>query len=377
MPKQLLSLTGGFLTVRVWGLLTSAIILTISSILPAAFTVRATGSYELHLPVVSFQDLQTGGGSILWGAYNNGAPFNMDILAAFEQTAGKRVSIVHWGQPWMMNGKYMPFQTSEFDKVRQHGSIPMLNWGSWHLGDGIDQPDFRLSTIYQGQHDEYLRKWAAAARDWGHPFFLRFDHEMNGWWYPWSEQVNGNRPGDFVRSWTHIHDIFKEVGATNVSWVWALNIINEDMTPAASLYPGDQYVDWVAIDGYNWQYFPGSIWQGFAEIMEPTYRELERVAPAKPVMIAEFASAEYLGDPDPNISKALWIQDALQVQIPHHFPRVKAIVWFNWNDDDPDNAWPITSSPEAAAAFAQAISLDIYSSNTFGDLADNPIPSYR
>ena len=31
---------------------------------------------------------------------------------------------------------------------------------------------------------------------------------MNGWWWPWSEQLNGNNPGEFVAAWRHVHDIF-------------------------------------------------------------------------------------------------------------------------------------------------------------------------
>ena len=46
------------------------------------------------------------------------------------------------------------------------------------------------------------------AQEWGHPFFLRFDWEMNGFWFPWSEGVNGNKPGEFVAAWRHVHDIF-------------------------------------------------------------------------------------------------------------------------------------------------------------------------
>ena len=58
----------------------------------------------------------------------------------------------------------------------------------------------------------------------GHPFFLRWGHEMNSDRFPWSEDANGNRRGEFVQAWRHIHDIFTSVGASNVSWVWCPNV---------------------------------------------------------------------------------------------------------------------------------------------------------
>ena len=100
----------------------------------------------------------TGGSSatVYWGALVGGqAPSteNMQpggIFDVFETHAQKKMSILHWGQPWMMNSSYQSFYTPWFDLVRSHGSIPMLDWSSWHLGDGINQPDFKLSTIYMG-----------------------------------------------------------------------------------------------------------------------------------------------------------------------------------------------------------------------------------
>ena len=71
-----------------------------------------------------------------------------------------------------------------------------------------------------GRYDEYIREFAEEARAWGHPFFLRFNWEMNGDWFPWSEGVNGNPSGEYVAAWRHVHDIFAAVGATNVTWVW-------------------------------------------------------------------------------------------------------------------------------------------------------------
>ena len=79
--------------------------------------------------------------------------------------------------------------------------------------------------------DSYLRSWADGIRSLGYPVAIRFAHEMNGDWYPWCEKVNGNQPGDYVKAWRHVHDVFRPRGATNVIWVWSPNVQVERLDP--------------------------------------------------------------------------------------------------------------------------------------------------
>ncbi len=46
--------------------------------------------------------------------------------------------------------------------------------------------------------------WAVAARDHGGPIILRFAHEMNGRWYPWSIGRYDNTPERYRKAWRHI-----------------------------------------------------------------------------------------------------------------------------------------------------------------------------
>jgi hypothetical protein len=322
-------------------------------------------------------------GPIYWGAYiDPNVPYDMSRLEAFEARLGKGVSIVHWGQPWIYKGKPQRFQTGEFDKVRRHGAIPMVNWNSWDYSLGVNQPDHQLADIIAGTHDAYIRMWAEQAKAWGHPFFLRFNHEMNGWWqFPWSERLNGNKPGEYVVAWRHVHDIFTEVGATNVTWVWAANISSEKTTPLEQVYPGHEYVDWVGMDGYNFGSDRRNIWQTFEQVFagspyntnKNTYEQLKALAPGKPIMIAETASSEDGGPLGRPASKAAWITEALAA-LPTKFPEIKALVWFNWDENDPQLDWPIDSSEEAVQAFRAGISSSYFAGNDFANLATSPIP---
>jgi mannan endo-1,4-beta-mannosidase len=314
--------------------------------------------------------------SLYWGAFVDGWPGDSKALDTFEQTVGRKMSIIHWGQPWSLNGVSQGFQTAYFQEIRDRGSIPLIDWGSWDLCCSNEQPDYQLSAIAGGAHDAYITRWAQAAKAWGKPFFLRFDHEMNGWWYPWTEQTNDNQPGEYVRAWQHVHDIFVEQGATNATWVWCPNIVGKYSTPMDQLYPGDDYVDWTCMDGYNWGTDRGNVWISFSEVFNgslkqgtrDTYDQLVALAPYKPIMIGETAASENGG------SKADWIIDMLQGQLPVNFPQVKAFVWFQTDGGDPSLSWYVDSSSPALQAFTHSIASPEYAGNAYSTLEVAPIP---
>jgi hypothetical protein len=114
------------------------------------------------------------------------------------------------------------FSTVAAASAYKHGALPMISLEPWDGSTAADtkvdarKPDFALATITAGKFDAYLTEYATAVRDFGAPVAIRFAHEMNGTWYPWCEKVNGNKPGDYVRAWRHVHDVFAKAGAQNV-----------------------------------------------------------------------------------------------------------------------------------------------------------------
>ena len=254
------------------------------------------------------------------------------------------------------------------EDIRAHGAIPVLSWSSQSIPSSLNEPDFQLSDLIEGRYDAYLARFAEEARDWGHPFFLRFDWEMNGNWFPWSEGVNGNQAGQYVAAWRHVHDVFASVGAGNATWAWCPYVDpGGSMTSLGSEYPGDAYVDWTALDGYNWGTNPASPkgWRSFDQLFSSTYEEIsERLAPSKPMMIGEVGSSELGG------SKAAWIADML-AKLPTEYPKVRALLWFDKFDDGMD--WPIETSPTATAAFAEGIRSSLYVGSSYAGLAPGVI----
>jgi beta-mannanase len=298
----------------------------------------------------------------------------MGAAAKFEGMAGKKLSILNFSAPFAncpSSGgacSFYNFPVNEMNNIRAHGSIPFYSWASQSIPSTRTEPNFQLSDVISGTYDPYIRKFAETAKNWGHPFFLRFNWEMNGGWFPWSEGVNGNKSGEFVTAWRHVHDIFTSVGATNVSWVWCPNVdFQNDFQDLSTIYPGDKYVDWTGLDGYNWGTNPAKPdrWRSFDELYGSTYhRIVDTVAPSKPLMISEIGSTEYGG------SKAAWIKDAL-AKIPTSYPKIRGMLWFEQTDDGMD--WPVETSSSAVSAFAAGIQNPAYASNTYGGLGFGPI----
>jgi Glycosyl hydrolase family 26 len=333
----------------------------------------------------SAADAQPTNTQIYWGATIDGhaygfgsTPGDMRGVQTFETNTGKRVSIISFGSSWMNgSGQFNAFNTSNFEKVRLHGSIPLFTWQT----NGPNKADFQNLIVANGRYDSYIHSWARAAKAWGHPFFLRFDHEMDGSWFPWGEGrkvpggpiANGNTPGSFVQMWRHVHDIFSQEGATNITWVWNVNQENliGRYPPLSQIYPGDAYVDWTGIDAYNrypdhWQTFDAMFTGRNNPLLEPTantYQLVLNVAPTKPMLIGEIGAIELPTDPT---AKGLWFRDALITQLVRNFTAFGAILYFNVGSDNP--TVPIESSEFGRAAFANSIALSTYTTNTFTSL---------
>lgn len=128
---------------------------------------------------------------------------------------------------------------------------------------------------------------------------------------------------------------------TNAVWVWCLNNVDSQGAPTAmQYYPGDQYVDWVGADGYNWGTSDGDhTWESFYEVFRDIYAKI--TVTGKPVIIGEMAADEVGGD------KAGWIAQVVPT-LKDKFPAIKAVVWF---DVEKERHWQIGSSQQALAAY--------------------------
>jgi mannan endo-1,4-beta-mannosidase len=312
--------------------------------------------------------------SLYWGAWigphltGEEAPWDMGAASSFEASVGRGLSLLQFSAPFAScesgGCSYHPFPTEEMEKIRAYGAIPVLGWNSGASGGNRD--DFDLAALNSGRYDDHIREFADAARAWGHPFFLRFNWEMNGPWFPWGAGVGANTGAEFRAAWRRVHDIFGAAGATNATWVWCPYANGTRSLRLRPFYPGSRFVDWTCLDTYNWgpESSQPSAWRSFRELIGPSYtRIVERIAPRKPMMIGEVATT---GPPD---AKALWIH-GMFASLRHRFDKVRALVWFNKVDGISN--WPIDSWA-AASAFGRELQRG-FEPNVYSELDRSPIP---
>ena len=206
------------------------------------------------------------------------------------------------------------------------GRIPLVNWEPAKI-------DFR--KIIDGSLDATIKARANGSKALAKKFFLDFAAEMNG-----DEAWSGNNASLYVAAYRHIHDLFIAAGATNVVWAWCPNVTDTAGGNRTTMdyYPGDAYVDWTGVDGYNWGTRNGG-WQSFQQVFKDIYPLL--AAKKKPILIGEMASAQAGGD------KGKWIDDIIPT-LRSSFPLIKGVVWFDINKEAD---WRISSSPGSEASY--------------------------
>lgn len=311
------------------------------------FNCLSSSRYALTIACLLLLSLPTHS-KIMVGAYQPEDGWSQEAMEAFNQEIGKEVAFTtiftNFNHNWEQHLKH------QSNNVLYSGSIPLISL----MPIDETRPDVNILTeIVDGQWDDYLTTWAKGLKSWFAQFpqarfqfvYLRFGHEFNGDWYSYA-----NHPIEFVAAWQHIHDLFDTFRFFDIQWVWTANHLSFDEYNDITLYyPGDEYVDWTGIDGYNWgDYFPFSSWRQFEYIFAPTYRTLIEFFPTKPIMINQFSSVSPadrspLFPPRPvdvSQDRREWFRSALSM-IREEFPAIRAVSFFNkdkgnlhWSLDD-------------------------------------------
>jgi Glycosyl hydrolase family 26 len=283
-----------------------------------------------------------------------GAPEDAAWLDNYAETVGRRPDIV-----MDYSNVTDPLLTQrEISNLQARGETPMVTWQLFQ--SGYSGPTISLDQLAAGGYDSYLHKAAALAKTLPFEVMIRFGHEMNGDWYGWS----GN-PTAYVNAWRHVVEVFRQDGATNVKWVWSPTVDYGDY-PFASYFPGDSWVDYVALDGYNWGTagVGANKWESLRQVFASSYAKITQLS-SKPVIIAETSSSEVGGN------KADWIREGFLKTIPQDFPRVSAVIWF---DRDAEEDWRINTSSAALAAYREVVASTLYGGNVAPVVAEATEP---
>jgi glycosyl hydrolase family 26 len=319
------------------GLAITALVLGVLSSSHAAsrghhITQRQQSASAAHDPLA-------GGRKVAFGINDQGAPPAEDISQVHRQT-GLRPRVFMWYSDWSQP----LFYTSQLKSVTSAGALPLITWDPAVGGSGIP-----LISIARGKYDRFLAQTATAARRWRGIIYIRFAHEMNLRGSAFGPGHSGNTPKLFGSAWRHVVSIFRAYRAMNVRWVWSPNVDCGGNCPFSAFWPGSGWVDWVALDGYNYSEIDGLPWETFPQVFSRSYREMAALT-NKPMMIGETASAENGGD------KAAWIL-GMASALTSQFRRIRVLIWF---DRIKETDWRIDSSVASLIAFRAISALPLW-----------------
>ena len=252
-----------------------------------------------------------------------------------------RVMLVH--QSWQWNGSYDPFPAAGINNMYSAwpDTTVVLTWsqayGTWP----------NITSIANGQHDAYIRSYATNVKNFGKRIILRPFAEMNGDWY----MLFSSQPMNFVAAWKRIVDIFRQISVPNAEFFWCPNATGGGYYGLENYYPGDGYVDWVGLDGYNWAAAHNTAWQYWGEIFTGDLDRLSTLAPSKRQLIGEFGCHDAPGD------KGAWFADVHQYLKSGRHPKVAGMVYYDYNADGA--RWAIDQPPSALDPY-KAMAQDAY-----------------
>jgi len=276
-------------------------------------------------------------------------------------------------------------------------------------------------AIATGEYDDQLAEWALLLESWARPqggrtrgrrFYIRPAHEMNGNWFPWSpvdasridatvtpvpggsgnanetlagESRAAGTPDNYIVMWRRLYDMFgkTDLDETDMQWVWA---VNADEVPSNNrterYYPGDAFVDWVAIDGFNFGATQSySSWRTPEELFDPMLERLRGLTD-KPVALTEFASTSIVSgeagtEPRPE-RKAAWIENAFSYVEQND---IKMTCWFNIDKTGADESdWAIfggeRGTGQVSASGTEYAAYEAYKRTVTGDSFLGALPDY-
>jgi hypothetical protein len=258
-------------------------------------------------------------------------------LAAYEQAVGAKSAWIYFSNNWF-ESRAFPATTCRW--IRDLGKIPYIRL---MLRSDVDQKHsekmFTLVKIIGGDFDRDLAAWARDASAFGSPILIEWGTEPNGDWFSWNGKWNGGPgqgPKRYVEAYRHIVDVMQRENGTNLQWVWHVNWLDQPerkWNAFENYFPGENYCDWLALSAYGptTPTTPDGT-ESFRFKLRNAYPRLTRLAPGKPIVIAEFGCDLH----NPRVNAAAWARSALDDLFSGRWPAIIGLCWWNegWQNDD-------------------------------------------
>jgi hypothetical protein len=248
---------------------------------------------------------------VRWGAWtgaqNTGteSPWDMNAQAFFETESGvSPAPVIHFAAGLDLAKP----PVTQLEKVRLNGSLNLLGWA----------PGDTAANVNAGKYDARIDAYGSAIGAWGYPLWVRMWQEMNATWFAWNAVGN---PAAWVKAWRRAVTRFRAAGGTNAEFVWCPNVNFESNLKA--MYPGDDVVEHLGLDGYNVKSPSKTNWKSFSQVFDQSWTNLLTIGP-QDVIICETGCLE---DPKNTARKPAWLAD-MWVKAPL-LSRFEALVYFN------------------------------------------------
>ncbi len=269
-----------------------------------------------------------------------------DTIAEVEADVGQRLDLIRWFQRWDDDLSYPDMQRAIAEGRRVHLSVRPAGSG------GVLVPWRDLADAQPGTpvYDEFVA-WVDRMVTLPAGSYVTLNHEPET-----RDSAPNGTADDFKAMWRRWNELLDERGGAHLQTVWVMTGGAFGGPVAVEWYPGDDSVDIVGVDPYNWYLCQGSVrdWVEFEDLVAPALAFAG--AHDKPLAVAETASVE---DPDQPGRKAEWIRHAASyLSDPIVASEFEYVSWFNVTSPGgtyPDCVWDYDTSPESAAAFAELV----------------------
>ena len=322
--------------------------------------------------------------------------WNHDGTAAYAERLGHKPAVYVDFAPFPIDQSAGRALDAAVASIHEQGAMLLLTL----------EPHTGLESVTAAAAEDLARR-VAGYNARGVPVFVRFAHEMNGSWYPWSQQ-----PQAYVGAFRTMADAVHRL-APGSAMLWSPNYgggypfaggpheakpssaaftaldTNHDgrLTMAddsyAPYWPGDDAVDWVGMSLYHW----GSAYPWgenedpeagkFVALLTGAYRGAngdETPVPnfysvygdghGKPVAITETAALFVPGrdGATEQTIKADWWRQVLDPALAGRFPRLRMVNWFEVDKQESEVGtrvdWTATRSAQLLDGFRAALRPD-------------------
>ena len=274
-------------------------------------------------------------------------------VEAHERVLGESVEGVRMYRTWGRGGVIGPQQRW----ARDAGHSVFLSIRSERAdGSPVRFADVAAARPGSALHAD-LVAMAREVKAYGAPIGITYHHEP--------EAAASTRLGDgpeFAAAWRRVVSVFRAEGVTNARFIWTTTLYGFERTDAraaARYYPGDDVVDAIAGDGYNWyDCRGGSTWKSFADVVEPL-RRFGAAHPHEDLVLMEVSSVE---DPRRPGRKGDFWRGAPALLASPGYGQLSAVLYYGGENHDPGHGcrWDYRTSSSSLAGWVAMARSDVF-----------------